>query len=63
MNNLKKYREEKGYKLQDLANLTELSIGYICHLERETRSNPSYKVMKKIALILEKKISEVFPEE
>lgn len=62
MNNIRKYRIEKGYKLEELAELVGLSTGYICHLERGSRKNPSYEVMKKISLVFNKIISEIFED-
>lgn len=62
MNNIRKYRIEKGYKLDQLANLVGISIGYMCHLERGSRENPSYTVMKKISKVLNKSISEIFED-
>lgn len=60
MNNLKKYRTEKGLTLQQVAEKTMISIGYICHLENGSRSNPSRKVMEKISFVLDKSISDIF---
>lgn len=62
MNSIRKYRIEKGYKLDQLANLVGISIGYMCHLERGSRENPSYTVMKKISKVLNKSISEIFED-
>lgn len=60
MNNIRKYRIEMGYKLKYFADLVGISSGYLCHLERGNRNNPSYSVMKKIAINLNKSISEIF---
>lgn len=60
MNNIKKIREEIGLGQRELARLTGLSCGYICHLENESRKNPSYTTMKKIAKALNKDISQIF---
>ena len=62
MNNIRKYRIEKGYSLEELANLVDISIGYMCHLERGSRDNPSYIVMKKVSKALNKSISEIFQD-
>lgn len=59
-NKIRKYRLEKSMSEKELAHITGLSCGYICHLERGSRKNPSYIVMKKIAIALEKEISEIF---
>ena len=60
MNNIRKFRQLQGYTLEKFAELSNLSTGYICHLEKGNRRNPSYKVMQNIAKALDKKISEVF---
>ena len=60
MNNIKKYRKEKGYNLKYVASLVGISTSYLCHLENGNRNNPSYSVMKKISLVLNKSISEIF---
>jgi len=59
-NRIKEIREEEGIKQYALAKMTGLSKGYICHLEKGTRKNPSYKVMTKIATALNRKVQEVF---
>ena len=38
----------------------ESQHGYICHLERGTRGNPSYRTMSKISSALKRKVQEVF---
>lgn len=64
MNNLKKYRKEQNMKLKDLSQKTNLSIGYLCHLEKGTRRNPSIDTMEQISKALNKSIAEVFfPED
>ncbi len=60
MNKVRKYRIEKGYKLSEFAQLVGVSTGYMCHLEKGNRTNPSYKVMCRIANVLEKELSEIF---
>ena len=45
---------------QNVADLTGVSVGYICHLENGTRSNPSIETMEKISQVLNKSILEVF---
>lgn len=61
-NNIKKYREEQDMKQETLAELSKLSCGYICHLEKGTRENPSYRAMTSIAKALNKTVTEVFEE-
>ena len=45
-----------------LSDISGLSVGYICHLEKGGRTNPSYETMKKISKALNKSISAVFEE-
>lgn len=59
-NRIREYRKEKGMKLEELANKVGISIGYLCHLERGSRVNPSIQIMEKIAKILEKNVAEIF---
>jgi len=59
-NKLKEIRLEKGMTLKELAEKANISAGYLCHLERGTRANPSIDVMEKIAKALDKTIFEIF---
>ena len=59
-NRIKEIREEEGIKQYALAKMSGLSEGYICHLEKGTRDNPSYKAMVKISRSLKRKVQEVF---
>ena len=59
-NQIKQIRIIQGLTLEDVARRTGLSVGYICHLEKGSRSNPSYNAMVKIAKALNKDIGEVF---
>lgn len=59
-NRIREIREEEGIKQYALAEMTGLSEGYICHLEKGTRDNPSYKTMVKISTALKRKVQEVF---
>ena len=60
MNNMKLYRKEKKYTLKRLSELTNISVGYLCHLENGSRNNPSMHVLNKIAVALDRSIEEVF---
>ena len=62
-NKIKKYRKEMGMRLKDMADKSDISIGYLSHLENGSRVNPSREVMEKIATTLNKSIPEVFFEE
>ena len=59
-NKIKKYRKEKGLTLKELAEKSGVSVGYICHLEKGSRDNPSTEVMENIAIVLGKSIPEIF---
>lgn len=59
---LKKIRLEKGMTLDKLSKLTEISSGYLCHLEKGSRRNPSIEVMNRISEALNKSITEIFFE-
>lgn len=62
-NSIRKYRKEKGLKLEEMSIKIGISTGYLCHLERGTRKNPSREVMEKIAKALGRSIAEIFFEE
>jgi len=59
-NKIKKYRKEKGLTLRELADKCGVSAGYLCHLEKGKRDNPSTEVMENIAIVLNKTIPEIF---
>ena len=59
-NQIKKIRDEKGLTLVKLSDLSGISVGYLCHLEKGSRSNPSIDVMEKISKALNKSITEIF---
>ncbi len=61
-NNLKKYRNEKGLTLAQLSKKTNLSAGYLCHLENGGRVNPSHNTMLKISNVLNKSVNDIFFE-
>lgn len=60
VNKLREIRKEKGMTIKELSDISGVSVGYICHLERGTRKNPSRKIMKKISNALEKTMVEIF---
>ena len=59
-NQIKLIRKQKGITLAELSDITGISSGYLCHLEKGSRKNPSLSIMEKIAKALNKNISEVF---
>jgi len=46
--------------IKELAIESKISSGYLCHLEKGNRQNPSINVMKNISKALDKRISEIF---
>ncbi len=59
-NKMKEYRKTKNITLKELSEETKISLGYLCHLEKGTRTNPSKRVMEKIAKGLNEDIKDVF---
>ena len=59
-NEIKKYRKQKNMTIEELAKKSGISAGYLCHLEKGNRKNPSTKVMESVSNVLEKTISEIF---
>lgn len=59
-NKIKKFRENKNMTLKELSEEVGISVGYLSHLERGSRSNPSKEVMEKIAIALNSTIPEIF---
>ncbi len=59
-NQLKQIREKRGMTLVKLSELSGVSVGYLCHLEKGSRKNPSIQIMEKISKALNKSITEIF---
>lgn len=59
-NNLRKIRKSKKLTIQELSELSGVSMGYICHLEKGSRQNPSRYVMEKISKVLGEPIIKIF---
>lgn len=59
-NKIKQYRENQNMRLKDLSEKVGVSVGYLSHLERGSRSNPSKEVMEKIAKALNSSIPDIF---
>lgn len=59
-NYIEKIRSEQGLSLTQLAKMSGLSVGYICHLEKGSRDNPSMKAMKRICCALKRDLTDVF---
>ena len=60
INNLRKIRKSKNLTIQELSELSGVSMGYICHLEKGSRQNPSREIMQKIAEVLDEPITKIF---
>ena len=60
VNNLREIRKAKKLTIQELSELSGVSMGYICHLERGSRQNPSRCVMEKISKVLGEPIIKIF---
>lgn len=59
-NQVKKARKEKGMTLVKLSEISGVSVGYLCHLEKGSRKNPSLETMEKISKALNKPVTEIF---
>ena len=59
-NKIREYRKKQAMTLKELSDKIGISSGYLCHLERGTRKNPSIKTMEKIANALQKSITDIF---
>ncbi len=59
-NRIREYREAKGMNLEEMAKKAGISTGYLCHLEKGTRQNPSTKIMENIAKTLGSTVTEIF---
>lgn len=59
-NRIREFRKQMGLTLYDLAKMTNISPGYLCHLEKGTRTNPSSNVMNAISKALKRNVYEVF---
>lgn len=54
--NLKKIRAEKGYSLEKVARLADLSLNTIVKIENGVNQNPTIDTLSKIAKALEIKV-------
>lgn len=51
--NLKRIRAEKGYSLEKVARLSELSLNTVVKIENGANKNPTIDTLSKIAAALE----------
>lgn len=59
-NRIREYRKQAGMNLEEMSQKIGISTGYLCHLEKGTRKNPSTQIMEQISKVLNKTIVEVF---
>ncbi len=57
--NIKKIRAEKGYSLEKVARLADLSLNTIVKVESGVNQNPTYETLTKIAKALEIKMDDL----
>ncbi len=57
--NLKKFRAEKGYSLEKVARLSELSLNTVVKIEGGTNQNPTIDTLSRIAKALEVKVDDL----
>ncbi|MBT9150562.1 MAG: HTH-type transcriptional regulator DdrOC [candidate division WS2 bacterium] len=57
--NLKKIRAEKGYPLEKVARLADLSLNTIVKIENGVNQNPTIDTLFKIAKALEVKVDDL----
>lgn len=50
--NIKKFRTEKGYSLEKVARLSDLSLNTVMRVESGTNKNPTIETLTKIAKAL-----------
>ena len=60
LNKLTIIRKSKGMTIYELSQLSGVSMGYICHLEKGSRKNPSKEIMERIAKALGESVIEIF---
>ena len=61
-NNLRNIRKSQGYSLSALGDLCGMSKGHICNLEGD-KANPELKTAYKIASVLGKSVTDIWPNE
>lgn len=57
--NLKKLRDKKGYSLERVARLADLSLNTIVKVENGVNQNPTIETLTKIAKALEVGVDEL----
>jgi transcriptional regulator with XRE-family HTH domain len=57
--NIKKIRAEKGYSLEKVARLADLSLNTIVKIETGVNQNPTFETLQKIAKALDVKMDDL----
>ncbi len=57
--NLKKIRAKKGYSLEKVARLSELSLNTVVKIENGANKNPTIDTLSKIATALEVDVDDL----
>ncbi len=57
--NIKKIRAEKGYSLEKIARLADLSLNTIVKIENGVNQNPTFETLQKITKALEVKMDDL----
>ena len=60
---IKKFRNEKGISLTELAERSNVSKSYLNSLERNIKDNPSINLVKRIAKELDTDLSDIIDDE
>ena len=60
--NLKKLREKKGYSLEKVARLADLSLNTIVKVENGVNKNPTIETLTKIAKAFEVGVDDLIRE-
>ncbi|APH04409.1 helix-turn-helix domain-containing protein [Bacillus weihaiensis] len=56
---LRELRQEKGYSISELAELSGVSKSYLSYIERDVQKNPSLQFLTKISNTLEVDVHEL----
>lgn len=57
--NIKKIRAEKGYSLEKIARLADLSLNTIVKIENGVNQNPTFETLQKIAKALDISVEDL----
>ncbi len=57
--NIKKIRTEKGYSLEKIARLADLSLNTIVKVESGVNQNPTFDTLQKIAKALDVSVEDI----